>query len=201
MFRKLTSFHRWLILLVGLLLIGLYFVPLWTIRLEAPQYPEGLGMFISVDKIEGHEKFDLKNINLLNHYVGMEPIVEESIPELLFMPYVLGFMIAGAIIAFFYDRLVMVYLGVLNFFLVGAAGLYDFWRWEYNYGHHLNPHAPISIPGMSYQPPLIGCKEMLNITACSWPYVGGFLLFASVGILLYIIVVEHWKHAKTARKS
>lgn len=196
MFKKISNLHRYLILLVGVLLFLIYFTPLWTIRLEAPQYPEGLGMYISVNKIQGHEEFDLKNINLLNHYVGMEPIIEESIPELLFMPYVLAFMILGALFTFFYDRLVMVYLGVLNFFLVGAAGLYDFWRWEYNYGHHLNPHAPISIPGMSYQPPLMGCKQMLNITACSWPYWGGISLFLSVAILLYVIFSEYRKNAK-----
>ncbi len=196
MFKKISNLHRYLILIVGVLLLFLYFTPLWTVRLEAPQYPEGLGMYISVNKIQGHEEFDLKNINLLNHYIGMEPIVEESIPELLFMPYVLAFMIAGAFFTFFYDRLIMVYLGVLNFFLLGAAGLYDFWRWEYNYGHHLNPHAPISIPGMSYQPPLAGCKQMLNITACSWPYWGGILLFLSVGILFYVIFSEYRKNAK-----
>lgn len=196
MFKKISNLNRYLIMLVGVLLLLIYFTPLWTIRLEAPQYPEGLGMYIGVNKIQGHDEFDLKNINLLNHYVGMEPIIEESIPELLFMPYVLAFMIAGAFFAFFYDRLVMVYLGVLNFFLVGAAGLYDFWRWEYNYGHHLNPHAPISIPGMSYQPPLMGCKQMLNITACSWPYWGGILLFLSVAILFYVIFSEYRKNAK-----
>lgn len=185
-----------MILGVGILLIGLYFFPLWSIRLEAPQYPEGLGMYISVNKIQGHEEFDLKNINLLNHYIGMEPIVEEAIPELLFMPYVLAFMIAGAFFTFFYNRLIMIYLGLLNFFLVGLAGLYDFWRWEYNYGHKLHPDAPISIPGMSYQPPLIGCKDLLNITACSWPSLGGILLFLSVGILLYVMVMELRKNAK-----
>ncbi len=190
MFQSLSTKNRFLVLIVGLLLIVLYFTPLWSIRLTAPQYPEGLGMKIWVHKITGESQFDLKNINLLNHYVGMEPIIEKSIPELQFMPYVLGFMIFGALVTFFFDRLVMVYLGILNFFLVGGAGLYDFWRWEYNYGHHLNPDAPISIPGMSYQPPLIGCKTLLNITACSWPSLGGILLFLSVIFLVYVVISE-----------
>jgi len=190
MFQKLTQRGRFLVFMVGTMLIVLYFVPLWSIRLTAPQYPEGLGMYIWMNKITGHGEHDLQNINLLNHYVGMEKIMEESIPELRFMPYILGFMIFGAMFTLFYDRLVMVYLGIFNFFLVGAAGLYDFWRWEYNYGHHLNPDAPISIPGMTYQPPLIGCKQLLNISSCSWPHVGGILLLFSVLFLTYVVIDE-----------
>lgn len=190
MFHPLSKTNRVLVLLVAMMLVTLYFVPLWSIDLKAPQYPEGLGMKIWVNKITGQGEFDLQNINLLNHYVGMQPIIEKSIPELQFMPYLLAFMILGAFLTIFYHRLVMIYLGILNFFLVGAAGLYDFWRWEYNYGHYLNPEAPISIPGLSYQPPLIGCKQLLNITSCSWPHIGGVLLLLSIFILGFIVLNE-----------
>ena len=47
----------------------------------------------------------------------------------------------------------MIGLGIVNLLLVAVAGLADFWRWEYNYGHELNPEAAIIVPGMSYQPP------------------------------------------------
>ena len=190
MFGKISRRNRALVLLIAVLLTVIYFVPVWSIHLVAPQYPEGMGMFIWAGKITGIGQFDLKNINILNHYVGMAPIVEESIPEFHYMPYVLGFMIFGAVVAFFYYRRVMIYLGFLNLTLVGLAGFYDFWRWEYNYGHHLNPEAPISIPGMVYQPPLIGCKQLLNITSCSWPHIGGVLLLVVGGLLAYIIYTE-----------
>lgn len=175
---------------VGLLLSFVYFTPLWYISLAAPQYPEGLSMFIWISKITGGSEYDLKNINLLNHYIGMEEIVAASIPELVFMPYILGFMIVGAFVTFFHPKIYMVGLGIVNFFVTGAVGLYDFWRWEYNYGHNLHPDAPIQIPGMTYQPPLIACKEMLNITACSWPSLGSLFLFLSVAILIYVIYQE-----------
>ena len=171
---------------VGLVLVALYFLPLWSIHLIAPQYPEGLGMYLWASKITGHAQFGLNNINLLNHYIGMSPIVEQSIPEFQYMPYVLAFMVFGAAVTYFYSKRFMVYLGLINLTLVGLAGFYDFWRWEYNYGHHLNPEAPISIPGMAYQPPLIGCKQLLNITACSWPHIGGILLLAVGLILAYV---------------
>lgn len=66
-----------------LLLIGLYFFPTWSIYLEAPQFPEGLGLNIWVNSIEGKAPQDhLQNINTLDHYIGMKPISPESIPEL-----------------------------------------------------------------------------------------------------------------------
>lgn len=193
MLQKLSLFSRILIAAIGLMLIPVYFFPLWSIRLIAPQYPEGLGMFLWVQKITGQTEFDLQNINLLNHYIGMAPIVEQSIPEFQYMPYVLAFMIFGAFFTVFYPRRMMAYLGFINFFLVGIAGLYDFWRWEYNYGHHLNPNAPISVPGMIYQPPLLGCKQLLNIKACSLPQIGGGLLILAAAFLFFVILLESSK--------
>lgn len=190
MLHPLKRLNRYLILLVGALLALVYWVPLWFIRLTAPQYPEGLGMYLWAHKITGLSQFDLQNINLLNHYVGMAPIIEQSIPEFGYMPYVLAFMILGALVTFIYPRRFMVYLGLMNLILVGIAGMVDFWHWEYNYGHQLNPDAPISIPGMVYQPPLIGCKQLLNITSCSWPHIGGIILFLAAAILMFVIWSE-----------
>jgi copper chaperone NosL len=189
-FQKLSKTNRLLILGVGAFLISVYFLPIWSIYLTAPQYPEGLGMKIWINKVLGDTHYDLQNINLLNHYIGMKEIVSDSIPELLFMPYVLGYLILGAFVTEFIPRVGMAFLGIFNLVLVGLVGFYDFWRWEYNYGHNLNPDAPIIVEGMAYQPPLLGCKDMLNITACSYPSFGGYILFGSLLVLLYIIWSE-----------
>lgn len=190
---KISPLHRNLILVIAALMTVVYFVPLWYISLTAPQYPEGLSMSIYVHAIQGGTPHDLKNINLLNHYIGMHEIVEESIPELAFMPYVLGYMIFGALVTLLWPRAYMILLGIINLGLVAIAGLYDFWRWEYNYGHNLNPEAPIIVPGMTYQPPLLGCKTLLNIEACSIPHFGAILLFVAVGILAFILYTEKKK--------
>ncbi|MEI1279751.1 hypothetical protein V6Z05_15580 [Leptospira venezuelensis] len=195
--KKISKMNRLLILGVGLLFVSVYFLPIWHISLAAPQYPEGLGMKIWIDKITGSSTYDLQNINLLNHYIGMHEIVSESVPELLFMPYVLGFLIFGAFVTFLNPKGYMVILGILNIIILGILGMYDFWRWEYNYGHNLNPEAPIVVPGMAYQPPLLGCKEMLNITACSFPSWGGIILFLSLGLLIYVI----WNERRRADVS
>ncbi len=190
MTKKLSKLNQYLVLFTGALMVFVYFIPLWYISLEAPQYPEGLSMYISINTISGGEKHDLQNINLLNHYIGMGEILSSSIPELLYMPYILGFMIFGAVITFAIPRLGMVYLGIANMSLVAIAGMFDFWRWEYNYGHNLNPSAPIIVPGMAYQPPLLGCKEMLNITACSYPNLGVLSMIIGLFVLLYIVYKE-----------
>lgn len=191
--KKITRPHRVMVLICALLMSVAYAVPLWRISLAAPQYPEGLSMYIWISNITGGEEYDLQNINLLNHYIGMKDITPEAIPELKFMPYVLAFMIFGALVTVAFPRLFMVLLGVVNTLIVAVVGLADFWRWEYDYGHNLKPDAAIQIPDMVYQPPLLACKEMLNITACSWPHGGVFLILIGLAILVWIIYEER-KH-------
>lgn len=167
-----------ILLLVASLALGLaYVLPVWRINLEAPQYPEGLGMVIRINTIEGVKKNDLNNINNLNHYIGMKRIVPESIPELKLMPVIVGvLMLLGAVTAGVGRRKVL-YAFTAVFLAVSLAGLVDFWKWEYDYGHDLDDeNAIIKIPGMSYQPPLIGSRQILNFTAHSWPGAGGWIM-------------------------
>jgi len=168
--------------IAALLLILVYFFPIWSINMEAPQYPEGIGMNITVNDIQGKEAHDLKNINGLNHYIGMKPITPEAIPELKVMPFIFGFLIiSGLAIAIWGSRKwILVWLGI--FVLFAIAGLVDFYIWGYDYGHNLNPNAPIKVPGMTYQPPLLGSKQLLNINATSLPHIGFYVALLSMGI-------------------
>lgn len=195
--RPVRPVSRLLVALAALLLGLLYVLPLWQISLRAPQYPEGLGMYIWVDQITGRGPHDLRNINGLNHYIGMQAIVPESIPELRLMPYVLGGLIATGLLAAAWGRRRAIYAWA-GLFLAGAlAGLADFWRWGHDYGHNLDPHAAIRIPGMSYQPPLIGTKQLLNFNAASWPATGGWIAVLSLAVVLAVAVWE-WRRARTA---
>lgn len=154
----------------------MFVFPLWQIQLSAPQYPEGLGMYIHVHTIEGATEFDLDKINNLNHYIGMKPIDAASIPELRFMPWLVGALVVGGLAAALRGTRRALVTWLVAFALLGAAGLADFWRWGYDYGHDLDAeHAIIEVPGMSYQPPLIGTKQLLNFRASSWPAMGGVL--------------------------
>ena len=174
------------------ILLGLVFLfPLWRISLDAPQYPEGLGLLIGVSDITGVKPHDLQNINGLNHYIGMKRIEPDSIKELQLMPpFVVAMMVFGLVAAATGKRqLVYMWIAVL---LIGAvAGLVDFWLWEYDYGHNLDPTAAIKVPGMTYQPPLIGTKQLLNFTASSWPGIGGLAAMVAVAIGTLVALAEY----------
>ena len=179
------------ILAVAALLLGaLYVLPLWRIDLVAPQYPEGLGIRILVDGIVGRSENDLNSINNLNHYIGMQRIEPDAIPELRYMPWIVAGLIALGLAAAAIGRRGVLYAWIVALVTSATAGLVDFWRWGYDYGHNLDPEAAIQVPGMSYQPPLIGPKTLLNFRADSWPDLGGLVAFAVVAIALAVAVFE-----------
>ncbi|MGK9369102.1 hypothetical protein ACSSWA_09370 [Melioribacter sp. Ez-97] len=181
---------QYILLISTLLLIATYFVPIWKIDLSAPQYPEGIGLRIWLDKITGLNDYDLDNINKLNHYIGMKIIEPDSIPELKIMPFIVAFFIALGLIAFIMRRRIMIYLYVFLMAAVLLFGLYDFYKWEYDYGHNLNPDAPIKVPGMTYQPPLIGTKQLLNMRTTSLPDMGSYIIGLSISGFIGVLIYE-----------
>ncbi len=192
----MTRPSRILVLVAALALVLVYALPVWRITLEAPQYPEGLGMLIRVNTIVGVKQHDLDNINNLNHYIGMKRIEPDAIPEMKVMPVVVGaFIVLGVLTAALGRRkLLYGFLGVYLAFSV--AGMVDFWKWEYDYGHDLDEeHAIIKIPGMSYQPPLIGSRQILNFKAHSWPGSGGWILIATGAALTGLALLE-WRRGR-----
>jgi copper chaperone NosL len=189
----MNSTSKKLLLASALILVGVFFFPLWNINLEAPQYPEGLGIRIWVNQITGYKKNDLESINGLNHYIGMKAIDPDDIPELKIMPFAIGFMILFGLFNALRGNRKTVYAWIILFLILGAIGLYDFYVWEYNYGHNLSPDAPIKVPGMSYQPPLIGSKQLLNINAVSLPSISSFIILISVLLGVLAILVDKKK--------
>ncbi len=171
-----------ILMIVGaLLLLPLFVLPLWNITLEAPQYPTPLGMNIYINKIVDANPNDVKNINLMNHYVGMKKI-PAHLKEFDVFPFVIiGMAILGVLIGFFGNHKLYLAWFILAAIL-GIAGMYDFYLWEYDYGHTLSPKAIIKFTNedgtpMAYQPPLLGTKKILNFTAHSYPRSGAFVMF------------------------
>jgi copper chaperone NosL len=188
--QRLATRSRMLAAVAALLLVPVFFLPIWTIELVAPQYPEGIGMEIMVNTIRGQSEWDLQNINGLNHYIGMKEIHPDSIRELDIMPWLLGGLLVFALVVAATGRKRLLQAWVVAFVLLAAAGLVDFWMWGYDYGHNLNPDAAIKVPGMAYQPPLIGSKQLLNFRAYSWPGAGGLAAFASLGLGVLALWLE-----------
>lgn len=194
----MTRSSRIIVALASLGLLLVFVFPLWRIDLQAPQYPEGLGLNIHVNTVEGVKPNDLRNINNLNHYIGMKTIEPDSIPELRFMPWiVIGLTAFGLLVAATGRRgLLHVWLAALV--LLAVAGLVDFWKWEYDYGHNLDEErAIIKVPGMTYQPPLIGSKQLLNFVATSWPGPGAIAAALSAALGFFVMLRE----ARRARRE
>jgi copper chaperone NosL len=193
-----SKIPRILILLASVLMIGVYVFPLWSVRLTAPQYPEGLGMQIRINTVEGATENDLNNINNLNHYIGMKRIEPDTIPELRIMPWIVAAIIVTGLATAALAKRQLVYAWTAGFLAIAIIGLIDFWKWEYDYGHHLdNEHAILKIPGMTYQPPLIGAKQLLNFRAVSLPSLGGILAGVAMALALTAVVLA-WRERKLA---
>ena len=188
----MKKLSRWLVLLSALIIIPSNFLSVWQIQLEAPQYPEGLKMEIWSHKLAG----DVNKINGLNHYIGMSLIEEKNFKEFVVMPWLIWAMAAfGILVALIGNRKVL-YAYAMYFIVCGAWGIYDFWKWEYEYGHNLNPHAAIKVPGMAYQPPLFGWKQLLNFLAGSFPDFGGYLIIGPAALILGVAIYEWFYNSK-----
>ncbi len=185
------------ILIIAIALIPSLFLPLWKIDLQAPQYPEGLEMKIWLNHLSGN----ISIINGLNHYIGMKNIVESDFPELKYMLFCVIAVSLLSLLTFIINKKWLLYATFGIFLIMGIYGFTDFYHWEYVYGHHLNPHAAIKIPGMSYQPPFLGAKQLLNFTAYSYPDIGGFFVLSAGGLLLLITLYELVFHGSLKAKK
>ena len=192
--KKIHALSRWLLVAGSLAIICSFFVPIWEIKLWAPQYPEGLSIEIWHNDVKG----DVEIINGLNHYIGMKHIKKEMFPEFSFLKYI--------IIGFIFWGLFIAYMGKLNWLKIyctsillgGIVALADFYRWGYDYGHNLDPTAPIQVPGMAYQPPVLGYKVLLNFTALSTPSTGGWVI-VGLGVMAFVILfLELFKARKVS---
>ena len=173
---------RVLMVLGIIALLTLFIAPMWRITLVAPQYPDGVTMYIWINKLGGETPSVIQNINILNHYIGMKYIEPDAIPELKYFPYIVMAMATLGLVATAINKRQLYLIWALLFIALAILGLYDFYLWEYDYGHDLSPTAPIKIPGASFQPPLFGTKEIINFTAKSFPHTSGY--FAGLSILL-----------------
>src|SRR5262245_48007808 len=159
---------RMMLAAAGLLLVAVFLLPLWNLTMFAPQYPDGLRLDIYSYKLEGGNRGqDIKEINILNHYIGMRDLVAEDFTEFKWLPFVVG-------------ALALLYLGaaavgtvghvldvlVLTIYFSGFA-LWSFAHRLYQYGHTLSPTAAVKVA--PFMPPVFGSKQLANFTVFSYP--------------------------------
>ncbi len=194
LFDRFRSTERKLIGIAALVLIPVFFMPvlpIWVMKMWAPQYREGLTLTIYANDIKG----DLQNINTLNHYVGMKAIAASDFHEFKYLPLALTLFGVMALIGALANRR---WIGILGWQVFTGFAIYmfsDYARWLWEYGHNLDPRAAIKLP--LFTPPLIGFKQMANFKVLSMPGPGSILL-AVVWLLGPLILFLEWRAARRA---
>jgi hypothetical protein len=189
---------RVLILVAGLLLVPTYFFPLWNMTLYSNQFPDGLALNIYSYKLEGGKseyRDDLKEINALNHYIGMRPLKEDDFTEFKWIPFVIGGVILLALRVIVFGKMSKLVDLFVLFTYFGLFSLWSFYHKLYLYGHELDATAAIKVP--PFTPPMFGHKTMANFEVYSFPDVGSYFM-AAVPLLF---LVAMWLSRKAWRKE
>lgn len=176
--------------LTVLLPLSLFFLPLWLIEMEAPQYPEGLGLYININSVTGINEHGLESVNNLNHYIGMKKIKPNEIDEFKYIPNIIIAMTVLGLLLLFIRKRYLLLSWLLLYCALGALGLYDFYLWEKDYGSNLDPKAIIKSAGVTYQPPFIGKASIMNFNVTSLPALGGFILFFALSLGFVILIYD-----------
>ncbi len=186
--RPLYARSRIAIALLVVPLLLSFWQPLWKISMQAPQYPQGLSMDIYPHTvIGGHDGQDIREINILNHYIGMSPIDRTQLTDLDWLPFAIGGLALFALrVAAIGNVRSLVDLFVLTSYLCGFA-MARFVYKLYTYGHNLNPDAPVRVA--KFTPALFGTRQVGNFTTHSFPQLGAFFILAfALGVLVITIV-------------
>ena len=192
--RQLNAWSRLLLLLAAATIVASIFFPLWRMHLVAPQYSDGLDLFIYCYKIAGGgmNGQHLVEINNLNHYIGMSQIVQADFLEMRWMPFMFGLITLMILRSVVFGQMG----NVVDLFVVycyfGIFSIGSFWYRLYQYGHNLDPHAPMHIT--PFTPLLLGTKQIANFRESSYPELGAILLCISV----LLILIAGWVSRKEA---
>jgi len=186
---------RGLLLAAVLFLLPCYLFPLHDMTMFAPQYPDGLRLHIYSYKLDGgNDGQDVKEVNVLNHYIGMKDLDTAEFTEFKWIPFVVGALgllfLRTAVLgkmAHLVDVLVLyVYFGVFS--------LWSFAYKMYWYGHHLEPTAAVKVD--PFTPPLFGYKKLANFEVYSYPAIGSYAL-AAVVVVLFVALYVAWRQGRT----
>lgn len=141
--------------LAAALLIGSIFLPYWGITLRAPQYPRGLKIEAYVSRLTG----DVREVDGLNHYIGMMPLNDAARIERQISRYALV-VVAILTVASFWFRGRWKWLVILPIVLFPVIFTADLFAWLYYAGHSLDPRAPLSSSIKPFTPQILGVGEI-----------------------------------------
>ena len=151
-------------------------LPLWSMTMRAPQYPRGLHLYAYGTALSG----DVHEINILNHYIGM-PAIEAPTLETALFPFGIAALVLICLLSPFHAWLRR--LAIASTVAVPLIMLVSLqWR-LYDFGHSLNPKAPIRLE--PFTPLVVGQTQMGNFISLgmvSW----GFASIVAAAAVLYL---------------
>ncbi len=186
-----------LITLIVPLLLSFAF-PLWRISMKAPQYPDGLAMDIySYKVVGGNDGHDIQEINLLNHYIGMQTITRQELRDLDWIPFGLIAMALLALRAALLGNVrTIIDLSMIAAYISAVAfGRFVWMLWEF--GHNLDPKAPVRIE--PFMPVVVGEKQIANFLTHSMPQFGSVLMGVFIVGVWGMTLCYLWRGRQQAR--
>lgn len=187
---------RVMLLAAAALLMATYFFPLWNLTMFAPQYPDGLRLDIySHTLVGGNHGQDVREINVLNHYIGMHDLVNESFTEFKWMPFVIGALGLLILRAAVHGTVVSLVDVTMLFVYFGAFSLWSFGYKLYRYGHDLDPAAAVQVP--PFMPPMFGYQQIANFEVYSYPRLATYAIAGTV-VLLIAALAWSWRAHRRA---
>ena len=182
---------RILLVLAFALLLPTYLAPLYNLTMFAPQYQDGLRLHIYSYRLEGgNAGQDVKEINLLNHYIGMKDLAAEDFTEFKWLPFVIGIFGLLFLRAAVMGKMTHLVDVLVLYVYFGAFALWSFAYKMYWYGHNLAPTAAVRVD--PFTPPLFGYKKLANFEVYSYPAAGSYAL-AAVALCLVLAFVLAWR--------
>lgn len=202
--QPLTLKSRILILVAVVVLLPTFFFPLWNMSFYSNQYTDGLVLHIYSYQLEGGKtpnRDDLREINSLNHYIGMRPLLESDFSEFTWVPLVIGLLMILALRAMVLGKISNLVDVFVLFTYFGLFSLWSFYHRLYMYGHNLDPTASIKV--QPFTPPVFGSKQIANFMVNSYPGFASYALFAFAVLLLAAILLSarRTKGARDARAT
>jgi hypothetical protein len=192
---------RLMLLAAAVLLVVTYFFPLWNLTMFAPQYPDGLRLDIySYTLVGANNGQDIKEINVLNHYIGMKDLVNDSFTEFKWMPFVIGGLGLLLLRAAVHGTVVALLDVTMLFVYFGAFSLWSFGYKLYRYGHDLDPAAAVQVP--PFMPPMFGYQQIANFEVYSYPRLATYAMLAVIVLLIAALAWTWWQsRAGTGSRS
>jgi hypothetical protein len=189
---------RLMVLVATLLLAVTYLLPLWNLTMFAPQYPDGLRLDIySYTLVGGNGGQDVKEINVLNHYIGMRDLVSEDFTEFQWMPFVIGALGLLMLRAVAHGTVTALVDVTMLFVYFGAFSLWSFGYKLYRYGHDLDPTAAVRVP--PFMPPMFGYQQIANFEVYSYPRPASFALMGAIVLLVLALAWSWWRYGRPGR--